>query len=117
MSNEAITTNIPAYRTLEQFQTVIQRVTTIGETATKIPIVGSTYTPLNYRKGIIVQNVDTSKTVYLGSATVTGDTAATGGLQLLPHGSLPITLDGSCTLYGIVATGDTSAKVVSFEVS
>jgi len=114
MANEAKTSKRVAIPTLEQFQTAIQRVTSVTSSRVAIPMVGSTYTPLDYRKGIIVQNVG-SATVYLGSVTVTADTAATGGIQLGPLDSLNITLDGSCTLYGIVAS--TAVKVASLEVS
>ena len=47
---------------------------------------------------MLVQNVGAT-TIYLGKSTVTADTAATGGAQLLPGQSIPISLSSAvcCT--------------------
>ena len=57
-------------------------------------------TPLAGRACMLVQNVGAT-TIYLGKSTVTADTAATGGLQLLPGQSIPIALSSAVLLYAI----------------
>ena len=49
---------------------------------------------------MLVQNVGAT-TIYLGTSTVTADTAATGGAQLLPGQSVPISLAAAVLLYAI----------------
>ena len=110
MANEAKTRTKLAIPTIEQFQTVLQTITSVGTTALAIPA-----TAASYRKGIIVQNVDAAAIVYIGSSTVTADTTSTGGVQLGPKDSICLTLDGSCSLYAIADT--TTTPVVTLEVS
>jgi len=94
---------------LEQFTSVLQTTTSIGGTAAKVP-----GTALNYRRAIIVQNNHASNTVYLGSSTVTADTAATGGYQLGPGDSVAFTLDGSVDLYAIASAASTPVCTIEF---
>ena len=74
---------------------ILQKATTVGTTAVPVPAA-----PLAGRATMIVQNVGAT-TIYLGSSTVTADTAATGGLQLLPGQSVPIDLSSAVLLYAI----------------
>lgn len=74
---------------------ILQTVTTVGTTAVPLPA-----SPLTGRVTMLVQNVGAT-TIYLGSSTVTADTAATGGVQLSPGQSLPISLAGGVVLSAI----------------
>ena len=74
---------------------ILQTITTVGATAAAVPA-----TPLAGRATMLVQNVGAT-TIYLGTSTVTADTAATGGAQLLPGQSVPISLSSAVVLYAI----------------
>lgn len=89
------------YALTYQIKTQVISVTT---TATKLPT-----TPVVGREYIQIQNVGT-QTVYLGASTVTADTAATGGTQLLPYAVWREEYDNTIDVYGIVAA--TTANVV-----
>lgn len=90
-----------AYSLTYQIKTQVVSVTT---TATKLPT-----TPIVGREYIRIQNVG-AVTVYLGTSTVTADTAATGGLQLLPYAVWQEEYDNTVDVYGIVAA--TTCNVV-----
>lgn len=85
-----------------QIKTQVVSVTT---TATKLPA-----TPLVGREYIQAQNVCTS-TVYIGSSTVTADTASTGGTQILPYATWRDIFDNTVDVYGIVASGTCNVVV------
>jgi len=74
---------------------ILQSVTTVGATAVPLPAA-----PLAGRAVMLVQS-DPANTanIYLGASTVTADTAATGGIMLLPGQSLPISLNAAVLLY------------------
>ena len=76
---------------------VLQKITTVSTSAVAVPA-----TALTGRASIVVQNVG-STTIYLGSATVTADTAATGGIQLAAGATLPypVSLSDAVDLYAI----------------
>jgi len=88
---------------------ILQSVTTVGVTAVPLPA-----TPLAGRATMLVQNVGAT-TIYLGASTVTASTAATGGLQLLPGQSVPISLAAAVLLYAISSAA--GGLVVTFEIS
>jgi len=85
-----------------QIKTQVVSVTTA---ATKLPT-----TPLIGRQYVSIQNVG-SVTVYIGSSTVTADTASTGGKQLLPYATTTRDYDNTVDVYGIVASGSSSVIV------
>jgi hypothetical protein len=74
---------------------ILQSVTTVGATAVPLPA-----TPLAGRAVMLIQ-ADPANTanIYLGASTVTADTAATGGIMLLPGQSVPISLAAAVILY------------------
>ena len=109
MSQGAITSAKLPIPVLEQFLSVLQTTTTASGTRTAVP-----GTALNNRRAILVQNNHASNTVYLGSVTVTADTAATGGYQLGPSDSVAITLDGSVVLYAIASAAATPVTTLEF---
>ncbi len=88
---------------------ILQSVTTVGATALAVPT-----TPLAGRAAMLVQNVGAT-TIYLGKSTVTADTAVTGGLQLLPGQSIPISLNVSVILYAISSAA--GGLVMALEVA
>jgi len=90
-----------AYALTYQIKT---QVVSVAVTATKLPT-----TPVVGREYIRIQNVG-AQTVYLGAATVTADTAATGGIQLLPYAVWQESYDNTIDVYGIVAA--TTCNVV-----
>ena len=74
---------------------ILQSVTTVGATAVPLPA-----TPLAGRSVMLVQASPTNTAnIYLGASTVTADTAATGGIMLLPGQSIPISLAAAVILY------------------
>ena len=85
-----------AYALTYQIKTTVVSVTT---SATKLPT-----TPLIGREYIQIQNVGTS-TVYIGSSSVTANTASTGGFQLLPYATWYAGYDNTVDVYGRVASG------------
>jgi len=91
-----------AYSLTYQIKT---QIVSVAITATKLPT-----TPVVGREYIRVQNVG-AQTVYIGASTVTADTAATGGIQLLPYGVWQEAYDHTIDVYGIVA-GTTCNVVV-----
>lgn len=90
-----------AFALTYQIRTQVISVTT---NATKLPT-----TPLVGREYVLIQNIG-SVTVYLGNSTVTADTEATGGTQLLPQSIYVAEYDNSVDIYGIVAAA--TCKVV-----
>jgi hypothetical protein len=74
---------------------ILQSVTTVGATAVALPA-----TPLAGRATMLCQNVGAT-TIYLGTSSVAASTAATGGVQLLPGQSVPISISSAVILYAI----------------
>ena len=75
------------------------QIVSVADTATKLPttpVIGRTYIQIQNVGGVIV---------YIGTSTVTADTAATGGFQLLPYSTWTAEYDNTVDVYGIVATG------------
>jgi hypothetical protein len=72
-----------------------QTITTVGATALTVPAA-----PLAGRASMIIQNVGAT-TIYLGDSSVTADTGAAGGVQLLPGQSVPMQLAAAVLLYAI----------------
>lgn len=87
----------------------LQQIVSVATTATKLPT-----TPLANRKSLMVQNV-AAKKIYLGSATVTADETATGGLQLNQGAFYEGDISSSVDIYGIVASGTANAVVWEFK--
>ena len=85
-----------------------QTIVTISNTATAIPT-----TALKGRKTLLIKNLSSSVTVYIGSSTVTANEENTGGFPLQYQESLSVDLGENTTLYGICAS---SAKVSILEV-
>lgn len=71
----------------------------VGVTATKLPT-----TPLVGRKYVLITNIDTIKTIYIGSSTVTVS-GATQGTPLLPSEQYYGEWDNTVDIYGIVSSG------------
>lgn len=70
---------------------LLQQVVTVGLVAVQVPAAA-----LANRRAIIIQALaSNTKTVYLGSATVTADETATGGIQLVPGASISVELGGA----------------------
>ena len=77
----------------------------VGTSATKLPttsIVGRVY--------LLITNIDTAKTVYLGSSTVT-TSGSTAGTPLLPSESYYGEWESNIDVYGIVSSGTASVIV------
>jgi hypothetical protein len=90
---------------------ILQSVTTVGVTAIPIPA-----SPLAGRATMLVQASPTNTAnIYLGASTVTADTAATGGIMLLPGQSIPISLAAAVILYAISTVA--GQLVRTFEVA
>lgn len=90
---------------------ILQSVTTVGVTAVPLPAA-----PLAGRATMLMQ-ADPANTanIYLGASTVTADTAATGGIILLPGQSIPISLAAAVILY---ARSTAASQIVrTFEVA
>lgn len=64
---------------------------------------------LTVKNAIRLQNTG-SAIVYLGDATVTADTASTGGYQLATGASLDVT--GLSSLYAIAASGGSTLAIL-----
>ena len=65
---------------------------------------------------MLVQNVGAT-TIYLGTSTVTADTAATGGAQLLPGQSIPISLAGARSILYAISCRRGRARCLTLEVA
>lgn len=91
-----------AYSLTYQIKT---QVVSVATTATKLPT-----TPVVGREYVKVQNVG-AIFVYIGSSTVTADTAGTGGIQVPPYGSWIAEFDSTIDIYGIVAAGTCNVVV------
>lgn len=87
---------------------ILQQVITISTSATAIPT-----TALRGREFLMIKNIDSSKTIYLGSSTVTADETATGGDQLVASERVYLEFSSDIVIYGIVAAG--TAKVAILE--
>ena len=73
----------------------LQAITTVGTSAVPLPAVAATN-----RAALTVQNVGAT-TIFLGGATVTAGTTATGGFQLVPMQSKDWDLAAGSVLYAI----------------
>ena len=83
-----------------------QSITSITTTATAIPA-----TALSGRKSLIIKNLGTA-TLYIGSSTVTADTAATGGFTLAQNDFFQADIGADTVLYGIVASGSQNVAII-----
>ena len=91
-----------AYSLTYQIKTQLVSVTTI---ATKLPT-----TPLVGREYILITNIDTTKTIYIGSSTVTVS-GATTGTPLLPSESYYGEWKSNINIYGIISSGSCNAII------
>ncbi len=87
---------------------ILQTITSVDNTATALPA-----TAFAGRKSMLIKNLD-NVTVYLGSDTVTADTASTGGHPLIQYDAVSIDLGENTIIYGITASG--SSNVSTLEV-
>lgn len=76
--------------------------TTVSTTATAIPA-----TALTGRRSIVVQNTGAND-IYLGASDVT----TSNGYPLSAGESLSLDLDGAVILYGIVAAGTETVRII-----
>lgn len=104
MANEAKMSAKLAIPTLEQFKSITNSVVEVGAAAEVIPAAN-----MANRKGLFIYNAEAAGTfLYIGTSTVTADeTAGTGGFKLNGGSTMWLTLDGSCTLWGISAASVT----------
>lgn len=109
MAREALMSTKMPIAVLENFTSVLQTTTDVDQVAEAVPA-----TTLNHRRMIIIQNNHASNTVYIGSSTVTADTAATGGYQLGPSDSVAFTLDGSVAIYAISSADNSPVTTLEF---
>jgi len=86
-----------------QYQIKTQLVS-VGNSATKLPA-----TALVGREYVLITNLDTAKTVYIGASTVTAS-GSTSGTPLLPSESYYAEYESNINIYGIVSSG--SANVI-----
>ena len=78
---------------------VVQKVTTLTNAGTAYPVPAAA---LAGRSALLVQASPTNSVyVYIGGASVTADTAATGGIILAPGQSVPISLGATVVLYAV----------------
>ena len=92
---------------------ILQSVTTLTNATTAYPVPA---TPLAGRASMLIQAPATNTAaIYIGSSTVTADTAATGGTALLPGQSIPIQLAAAVLLYAISASA--GQKVQTLEMA
>lgn len=84
-----------------------QQVVTISTSATEIPA-----TALRGREFIIIKNIDSAKTIYIGSSTVTADEETTGGDQLTPFERVYMEFSSDIVIYGIVTTGTAKVSIL-----
>ena len=87
------------------YKTITSQIITLGVTRSKLPP-----TPLEGRKYVTVQNLG-GVFVYVGGATVTANTANTGGFQLLPKGTWSELYTDNVDVYGIIATGSSQVYI------
>lgn len=87
---------------------ILQTVVTISTAATPIPA-----TALSGRKSLIIKNLSSTLTVYIGSSTVTADEESTGGFPLGYYETIQIDLGENTVIYGISSS---TAKVIIIEV-
>ena len=78
-----------------RFSTIKQTVTGVETAPVPVPA-----TPLAGRTSVLVQNVGAT-TIYIGSSTVTAGTTATGGIQLLPGQSVPISAGPGAPVFAV----------------
>ena len=86
----------------------LQQIVTVGTSAVQLPA-----SNLANRKLLMVQNVSNKK-IYLGSATVTADETATGGVQLGRGGFVTLEAGPSNDVYGRAGTASNAVAVWEF---
>lgn len=92
---------------------ILQTVTTLTLATTAYPVPA---TPLAGRASVLVQALDTNTAaVWIGKSTVTADSAATGGIKLLPGQSVSMQLAAAVLLYAISTA--TVQKVATLEIA
>lgn len=88
-------------------ETNLQQIVDVGTIASALPAAA-----LARRKFLFVQNVNAANRIlYLGSATVTADTAATGGFQIGKGGYVGISAGPGNVVYGISTAAATKTMV------
>lgn len=87
-------------------ETVLQQVIALSTSATAIPT-----TPLPGRQEIVIQNLDSSIVIYVGSATVT-NSGATRGIKLTAGQSMVIAAGPGCELYAVAASGTPDCAIL-----
>lgn len=63
------------------------------------------------RRRVVVQNRDTSTSLYVGASDVTAS-GATGGIEIFPQYSMPFEIGPGIALYGITASGTVNVRVL-----
>lgn len=81
---------------------------TVGTTEVALPA-----TALSGRNSISINNKDSTTTLYLGPTGVTADDAAsTGGWEVPPQFTFGTDITDAVTIYGIVASGSITVKIL-----
>lgn len=83
----------------------------VSTTALKLPA-----TPLVNRNNIMIHNLSTTETLYIGNSNVTADRAlgTTAGFEIGPDSFISIDITDDIEIYGRVASGTIKVKVMEF---
>jgi len=82
-------------------------VVTITSSITSIPA-----TALSGRKSLLIKNLDTTTTIFIGNIDCTADETSTGGFPLAYHETFQGDIGENTIIYGIVASGSASVSVL-----
>jgi hypothetical protein len=84
----------------------LQAVIALSTSATALPT-----TPLAGRQELVIQNLDSSIVIYVGSSTVT-NSGATRGIKLTAGQSMVVAAGPGCAVYAVAASGTPDCAIL-----
>lgn len=96
---------------LQPWESLLQQVVSVSTTAVILPT-----TARIGRQDIIIQNLDSSINIWVGSSTVTS-TGATRGLRIGPGQMIGFTLGQGCPVYAIATSGTVDVAILEGAVA
>lgn len=96
---------------LQPAETILQQVIALSTSATALPT-----TPLVGRQDLIIQNLDSSIAIYIGSSTVT-NSGSTRGFKLSAGQSIAFSVGPGCPVYAVAASGTPDCAIVELGVA
>jgi hypothetical protein len=91
---------------IQPAESMLQAVIALSTSATALPT-----TPLVGRQELVIQNLDSSIVIYVGTSTVT-NSGATRGIKLTAGQSMVLQVGQGCAVYAVAASGTPDCAIL-----